>query len=69
MTMEIEVGEIRNRLGRAVSRHLACSYKATEALSHFHVHEVRRVELVLVSKQASLDPRAKRSLQQKFEQG
>ena len=41
MTVEIEVGEIRNRLGRPVRRHLACPYEATEALSHFNVCQVR----------------------------
>ena len=41
MTVEIEVGEIRNRLGRPVRRHLACPYEASEALSHFNVCQVR----------------------------
>ena len=69
VTVEIEVGEIGNRLGRTVGGHLACSDQASETLSHFHIRQVGRVELVPVSKKAGLDPGAKRSLQQKFEEG
>ncbi len=69
VTVEIEVGEIRDRLGRAVSRHVACPYEPSETLGHFNVHQVGRMELVLVSKEASLDPSAKRGLQEKLQQG
>ena len=41
MTVEIEIGQIRNRLGRPVRRHLACPYESTEALRHFNVCQVR----------------------------
>ena len=41
MAVEIEIGQIRNRLGRPVRRHLACPYESTEALRHFNVCQVR----------------------------
>ena len=41
MTVEIEIGQIRNRLGRPVRRHLACPYESTEALRHLNVCQVR----------------------------
>ena len=69
MTVEIEVGEIGDRLGRAVSRHLACPYEPSETLGHFNVHQVGRMELVLVSKEARLDPSANRCLQEELQQG
>ena len=68
VTVEIEVGEIGNRVGRSVMRHLAGPDEASEALSHFNVCKVGRMDLVPVSKEAGLDPGAKRSLQQKFEE-
>ena len=37
VTVEIEVGEIRDRFGRAVSRHLACPYEPSETLGYFHM--------------------------------
>jgi hypothetical protein len=47
MTVEIEVGEIRNRLGRPIRGHLACPNEASEALSHLNVRQVSCMELVL----------------------
>jgi hypothetical protein len=41
MTVEIQIGQIRYRLGRPVRRHLACPYESTEALRHFNVCQVR----------------------------
>jgi hypothetical protein len=67
VTVEIEVGEIRDRLGRAVSRHLACPYEPPQTLGYFNVHQVGRMEVILVSKEARLDPGAKRGLQEKFQ--
>jgi len=55
MTVEIEVGEICNRFGRAVRRHLAGTHEASKALSHFNVRKVRRMELVLITEKAGLD--------------
>ncbi len=69
MTVEIEVGEIRDHVGRAVSRHLACPYEPSETLGDFNVYQVRRMKLVLVSKEARLDPSANRCLQEEFQQG
>ena len=64
VTVEIEIGEICNRVGGAARCHLARPYEAPEALSHFNVREVQRMELVLVSTE-----RAQRRQQEKFEQG
>ena len=69
VTVEIEVGEIRNRFGRAVGRHLACAHETSQTLSHFDVRQVWRMEIVPLSKETGLDPGAKRSLQEKFQQG
>ena len=69
VTMEIEVSEIRNRFGRASRCHLARSHEASEALSHFHVRQVWRMQLVAVSKETGLDSCAKRGLQEKLEKG
>ena len=69
VTVEIEVGEIGDRLGRAVSRDLACPYEPSETLGHFNVHQVGRMKLVLISKKAGLNPAAERCLQEKFQQG
>ena len=69
VTVEIEVCEIRDRFGRAVSRHLACPHEPSETLSHFNVHQVGRMELVLVSKEARLDASADRCLQEELQQG
>ena len=41
MTVEIEIGQIRNRLGRPLRGHLACPYESTESLRHFNVCQVR----------------------------
>ena len=40
VTVEIEVGEIGNRVGRSVMRHLAGPDEASETLSHFDVCQV-----------------------------
>jgi len=50
VTVEIEVGEIHDRVGRPVSGHLARPYEAPEALSHFDVRQMGRMELVPISK-------------------
>jgi len=68
MAVEIQVGEIHDRLGRAAGRHLTRTYETSEALCHLDVHQVGRMELVLISKEASLDPGAKRRLQEEFKQ-
>ena len=63
VTMEIEVSEIGHGFDRAVRCHLTCTDEAPEALRHFNVHQMRRMELVLISKKAGLDPAAKLCLQ------
>lgn len=40
VTVEIEVGEIRNCFGRAVRWHVACPDEASGALGHFNVRQV-----------------------------
>ena len=61
VTVEIEVGEDPGDCpDRAVSRHLACPDEPSETLGHFNVHQVGRMELVLVSEEARLDPKATR---------
>ena len=69
VAVKIEVGEIRNRFGRALRGHLARAYEASQALSDFYVREVRRMKLVLISKETSLDSGAKRGLQEEFQEG
>jgi len=69
VTVQIEVSEIGNRFGRAVRRHLTGTYQASEALCHFNVDQVGRMELVLIAKKTGLDPDAKRCLQEKLKQG
>jgi hypothetical protein len=69
VTVEIELGEIRDGLGRTVSRHLACPYEPSETLRHFNVHQMGRMELVIVLKKAHLNPTANRRLQEELEQG
>ena len=68
MTMEVEVGEIRDRFVRAGRRDFTSPHETPEALNQLDVHEVRRVELVLVAKEPGFDPYAKRRLQEKLQQ-
>jgi hypothetical protein len=67
--VEIEVSEIGNRFGRAVGRHFTCTDETSEALCDVNIDQVGRMQLVLISKKACLDPRAERCLQEKFQQG
>ena len=67
VTVKVEVGQILDRLGRTVRRHFAHSNEASEALGDFNVHQVRRMQLVLISEKPGLDPGAKRCLQEKFQ--
>lgn len=69
VTVEIQVSEIRKRFGRAVRRHLTPTDEASQALSHFDVHQVWRVQLLLVPEQAGLDPDPERCLQEQLQQG
>ena len=67
--MEIEVDEIRDRFLGSDRREFTGPHETPETLSYFDVHEVRRVEFVLVAKEAGLDSCAKRRLQEKLQQG
>lgn len=69
MTVEIEIGEITHRLFGSVGKHFARPDEASEALDDFDIYQMRRMELVGVSKEAALDPSAKWGLKQKLEQG
>src|SRR5262245_34275541 len=67
--MEIAISEIVSRFGIARGSHIACPDESPERLRHFDVYQVRRMELLLISKQAGLDPGAKRCLEKEFQQG
>ena len=60
VTVKIEIGEIHQRVGRSVADHLTRPDKASEALSHFNVRQVGRMELVVVAKKTGLDAGAGR---------
>jgi hypothetical protein len=62
--MEIEVHEIRDRFMRSDRRDFTGPHETPEALSQLDVHEVRRVELLLVAKEPGFDSCAKRRLQE-----
>ena len=66
--MKIQVGEICNGVVGAPRRHFTGSHEASEALNYLDVHEVRRMQFVLVAKETGLDPGAKRSLQKELQQ-
>ena len=69
VTVDIEVGEILDRLAGTGGRYFARPYEASESLNDLDVHEVRHMKFVPVAKEASLDTRAKWSLQEKLQQG
>lgn len=69
MTMEIDVREILNRLRRPIRRYLARADEASQALRHFDVHQMGRVEFVLVSEEPRFDLNAERRLQQELQKG
>ena len=57
--MEIEIGEIRNRFRGTAGGDFTRPHEASEALNHLNVHEVRRMQFVLVAKETPLHSRAK----------
>jgi len=69
MAVEIEVGEIRNRFACTDGGDLTRPHQASKDLNDLDVHEVRGMEFVPSAKEAGLDSRAKRSLQEKLQQG
>ena len=67
--MEIELGEVRNRLGRTNGRHLTHSHEAPKGLNDFDVREMGHMKLVAIPEDSGFDPCAERSLQEKLQQG
>ena len=53
MTMKIEVDEIRDRFVGTRGRDFTGPHETSEALNDFDVHQVRRVEFVVVAKEAA----------------
>jgi len=68
VAVEVEVDKVLDRFGRAIRGHFTRSNEASEALRHLDVDQMGRMELVLVSKEARLDPSAERRLQEEFQQ-
>ncbi len=68
MTMEIEVGEIRNRFVGTTGRQFSGPHETPQALNHLDVQKVRRVEFVTVSKEAGFHSYATLGLEQKLQQ-
>lgn len=67
VTVEVEIDEILDRLGRPVRRHFARSNEASKALRHLDIDQMGRMELVPVPKQARLDPSPERRLQEELQ--
>lgn len=68
VTVEVEVGQVLDRLDGTVSRRFARSNEPSEALRHFDVDQMGTMELV-VSNEAGLDPAPEGGLQEEFQQG
>ena len=69
MPKEVEVGEIGDRFFGPARRDFTRSHETPETLNDLHVHEVRRMEVVLIAKEAGLDSPPKRCLQKQLQQG
>jgi hypothetical protein len=67
MAVEIEICEIGDRLCGAVGRQLTRPDESSETPSDFNVHQMRRVEVVLFSKEARLNPNAQRRLEKELQ--
>src|SRR5215204_632932 len=68
MTVEIEVGEIHDCFVGAPGGNLTHPHEPSETLDDFNIHQVRRMEFVLVTKEAGFDADADRGLQEKLQQ-
>jgi hypothetical protein len=68
VTMEIEVGEIRNRFLGTAGRDFTGPHETSKTLSYLDVQKVWRVQFVLLAEEAGLDSCAKRGLQKKLQQ-
>ncbi len=69
VTMEVEVGEVRNRFSGTARSDLTRPREASKGLNHLDVDEVRSMEFVSVAKETGLDSRANRGLQEELQQG
>lgn len=67
MTVQLEVNEISDGSLRPAGRDFTGSHEASESLEHFDIHQVRRMELVVVAKEACFDSYADWRLQQKLQ--
>ena len=66
--MQIQVTEIRDRFGGPAGRDFTEPDETSQGLNDLDVHEVRRVEFLVVAEEARLDSRAAGSLQEKLQQ-
>jgi hypothetical protein len=68
VTVEVEVGEIRDRFLGATGPDLARPNEASEALKHLDVHQVGRMKLVLVAEEPGFHSFAQCGLKEKLHQ-
>jgi hypothetical protein len=62
VTVEIEVGEIRNGFLGTAGRDFTGQHETSKTLSYLNVEEVWRVQFVLLTEEARLNSCAKRGL-------
>ncbi len=67
VTVEIEVSEISYGSVRTTGRDFTRPHETSKTLNDFDVHEMGRMEFVLVAKQAVFDSHANCSLQEKLQ--
>ena len=67
VTIEVEVGEVRDRISSAIRSNLAGPDETPEGLSHLEIEQVGRMDILGVAKQPRLDARAERRLQEEFQ--
>ena len=67
VTVKVEIHEIRDGFCRAHGRDLTRPDEPPKPLSHFDVHQVRRMELIVVPEKAGFDANAERGLEQKLQ--
>ena len=67
VAVEIEVREISDRFCRASRNDFTGPDEPPQALSHFYVHQVGRMELLAISEKARLDACPKRGLQEQLQ--
>lgn len=67
VAVQIEIGKIHEGFRRAACDDLTGPDEPAEALCDFDVHQVWRMKLLPVSKEAGLDAGTERGLQEKFQ--